>query len=146
MTVSGLSFSSQVEDWVRRTDQRLLTVFHESTQEVVSRAANNVPIDLGFARASIRASLQSMPQIDRSKTNKGQQAIDWSAALAEIILVIAGSKIGQTVYVGWTAAYVIPLEFGHSKQAPSGFVRLAAAQWPAIVDTVTQQAKATASR
>lgn len=146
MAVDNLKFDAQVDDWVRRTEERLQNVFHQSTQEVVSLAANGVPIDLGFARASIRASAQSMPPIDPQATNKAGLPGDFSAAWAEVVLVIAGSKVGQTVYVGWTAAYVMPLEYGHSKQAPAGFVRLAAAQWPVVVDRVTLQAKAIAAR
>jgi hypothetical protein len=60
-------------------------------------------------------------------------------------LTIAGAELGQTIYVGWTASYILPLEYGHSKQAPAGFVRLAAAQWQVTVDQVTREAKSRAA-
>ncbi|HEU5019684.1 MAG TPA: HK97 gp10 family phage protein [Pseudolabrys sp.] len=115
-------------------------VFRQSAQEVVSAAANRVPIDTGFARASVLASTSAMPSIDPNKKGAGTPA-NFAAAEAEVSLVIAGAKIGQTIFVGWTAAYVGALEYGHSKQAPEGFVRLAAQRWPAIVAEVSARAE-----
>lgn len=144
MAASNLSFSTQVDDWVRRTEQRMTAVFRESTQRVVSIAQAGIPVDTGFARASVRGSTESMPQIEPSRSGATGQNYAYNGT--EIILAIAGAEIGQTIFIGWTAAYVLALEYGHSKQAPSGFVRLAAAQWPVIVDAVTQEAKARAAR
>lgn len=138
--VNNLSFGAQINSWVRETDQRMTAVFRESTQRVASIADNGVPVATGFARASIRGSLESMPPI-----NPNVKGGTPSGSFGEISLVIAGATLGQTIYIGWTAAYVLPLEFGHSKQAPSGFVRLAAAQWPQVVSRVTEELKGRSS-
>jgi hypothetical protein len=53
----------------------------------------------------------------------------------------ANGALGQTIHVGWTAAYIGALEYGHSKQAPQGFVRIGCAQWPSIVASVSEEAK-----
>lgn len=142
MATSNLNFSAQIDDWVKETEQRMTAVFRESAERVKNMAALGVPVDKGFARASIRGSTDSMPQIDRSATNKAGRVYDAGAAISEVSLVIAGAQIGQTIFVGWTAAYILPLEYGHSKQAPNGFVRLAAAQWQTVVNQVTAEAKA----
>lgn len=144
MAVNNLQFGAAVDEWVRATEQRMLAVFRESTQRVASIAANGVPVDTGFARASVRGSLQQMPQIDSA--NKGAKDQRYSADFGNITLVIAGAQLGQTIYIGWTAAYILPLEYGHSKQAPAGFVRIAAAQWQRIVNDVTAEAKTRAAR
>lgn len=145
MAVSGLNFSAQVDDWVRATDQRMTAVFKESTQRVASIASNGVPVDTGFARASVRASLEQMPSIDPNARGAEGASYDASGALGEITAVITNAQLGQTIYVGWTASYVIYLEYGHSKQAPAGFVRIAAEQWGQIVNEVTAEAKTRAS-
>lgn len=140
MAVNNLNFAAQVDDWVKATDLRMLAVFRESAQRVASIAANGVPVDTGFARASVRASLEEMPQIVTG--SKGEEGQTYPADFGQITTVIANAQLGQTVYVGWTASYVLALEYGHSKQAPAGFVRLAAAQWQTVVSEVTQEAKA----
>lgn len=141
--VKNLSFSAQIDAWVAKIPDRAERVWKESTKRVVSIANNGVPVDLGFARASIRGSTESMPAIDPDFDNKERKP--YADAFGEIVLLIENATLGQTIYVGWTASYVLPLEFGHSKQAPSGFVRLAAAQWPRIVGEVTAEAKARSS-
>lgn len=122
----------------------MTAVFKESTQRVASIANNGIPVDTGFARASIRASTESMPPI--LPGSKGVEGQVYSDKFGQVSAVIANARLGQVIYIGWTASYVLPLEFGHSKQAPAGFVRLAAAQWGQIVSEVTEEAKARAGR
>jgi hypothetical protein len=142
MAVSNLDFASQVDAWVSKTRQRMESVFKESTQRTVSAAQAMIPVDTGYARASIRASLTSMPSIDPASFNKEGAPIPYDGA--EVAGVIAAAELGGTIYVGWTARYVQFLENGHSKQAPSGFVRIAAMQFPDIVAQVTAEAKSRA--
>jgi hypothetical protein len=121
----------------------MLVVFQEATKRVVHQAQAgipHIPVDLGFARASILASLEAMPTIDLAKDNKERKSYSWDEG--QVVLVIAGAGLGQTIYIGWTAAYVGALEHGHSQQAPSGFVRLAALEWQRIVSEVVAEAKA----
>lgn len=143
MTVSNLNFGAKVDDWTKQTEARLTAVFRESTQRVASIASNGVPVDTGFAQYAVQASLTEMPEI--IKGSKGADGATYAFDFNQIALTIAGAEIGDTVYVGWTAGYILPLEYGHSKQAPSGFVRLAAEQWQVIVNGVVQDAKSRAS-
>lgn len=141
MTVSNLDFAATVGDWAKESEDRLERIFKASSQELGSVANNGVPIDTGFARASFRASTSEMPAIDPNATNKSGAPVSGSG---EISTVIASATLGQTIYMGWVAAYIEYLEFGHSKQAPQGFARLAAAQWPSIVSGVVAEAKSRA--
>lgn len=135
----GANFSAQVDAWVRKSEARMLAVFQESTQRTVALAQARIPIQTGFARASIRGSLQSMPPIEpgANKPKGGSFAYD----PGEITVTIAGATIGSVIYIGWTANYAPALERGHSKQAPSGFVRIAAEMWQATVSEVVAEAK-----
>ncbi len=137
------NYAATCDSWVRESEQRVEAVWKESTQRVASIANNGVPVDLGFARASIRASTEKMPQIDPSADNKEDAAA--TPDFGNITMTIVSARLGQTIYIGWTAAYIVPLEYGHSTQAPSGFARLAAAQWPRIVQQVSAELKARAS-
>ncbi len=143
MATSNLNFASQVDSWVQETTDRMERVWKASTQELGSIANNAVPIDTGFARASFRASNEAMPMIDPGATNKGRTSV--SQDFGEITTTIASAKLGGAIYLGWTAAYINVLEYGHSKQAPQGFARLAAAQWDTIVSQVVAEAKSRAA-
>jgi hypothetical protein len=143
MATSNLNFAAQVDDWAKETQDRLERIFKASSQELASIAINGTPVDTGFARASWRVSTEAMPQIDPAATNKSHAIV--APDLGEISASIASAKLGGTLFVGATAAYIVVLEYGHSKQAPQGFARLAAAQWPAIVARVTAEAKSRAA-
>jgi hypothetical protein len=143
-------FDAKVSAFIQKTEARAMAVFKESAQRTISAAqigmgpAPGIPVDLGFARASIRASLTDMPQIDPSKTGPKKtesSSTDNNLHLNDVALTINGIQTGGTLYVGWTAAYVGYLEKGHSKQAPQGFVRIAALQWKRIVSEVSKELK-----
>lgn len=136
-------FSAAVDKWVLKSKNRAEAVFRESTQRVVSEmqkpvgAGGNMPVDTGFLRASVRASLSAMPTID-----KGSRGADISVSYdsSPVVMTIARAKLGQTIYVGYTASYA-PYQ-----ENSRGFVRLAAAQWQSIVRAVVRDAKAEASK
>lgn len=138
MATSTLDFAAVVDDWAKESADRLERIWKASTQELGSIANNGVPVDTGFARASFRASTEAMPAIDKNATNKSGAPV---SGVGEIAAVIASATLGGTIYMGWVAAYIEYLEFGHSQQAPQGFARLAAAQWPTIVSGVVAEAK-----
>ena len=138
-----LNFGAQVDSWVRESEQRMLAVFRESTQRTISLAQEAVPVDTGFLRASIQASLSAMPTIAEEKS--GGSAKKNAKALAKfdntVVLTIAGAKLGQTIYVGYTASYAIYVEYGTSKMSPRPYVGLAAAQWSRTVSQVVDELK-----
>lgn len=138
--MSNLSFTAAVSDWVRETEQRMTAVFRQASQEVIQDMVNRTPVDTGFARASVVVSTSAMPSIDPNK--KGADGASYTPDVTEISLAIAGAEIGQTIFAGYTAAYAPALEYGHSKQAPNGMVRLAAQRWPAVVAEVSARAQA----
>jgi hypothetical protein len=142
MAVSNLDFAAAVSDWAKESEDRMERIWKASAQELGSIANNGVPIDTGFARASFQASTQSMPVIDAGATNKA--GTPHAQDFGQISATISSATLGGTIYLGWTAAYILPLEYGHSKQAPQGFARIAAAQWPSIVSGIVAEAKSRA--
>lgn len=137
---TNLSFGAQIDAWCRKSEARMAAVAREATQRTVSKAQERIPRDTGFARASVRASLEAMPQIIPESRGKAGQSYNYNSG--EITLVLSGMQLGQTAYIGWTASYVPFLELGHSKQAPTGFVGISAMEWPATVSQVVQELKA----
>lgn len=143
MAVTNLSFAAQVDEWVAETEQRMTAVFRQSTQETVSIAQSLVPIDTGFLRASVRASRESMPPIDPKSAGNGSP-VPFNSG--NITLTIADARLGDTIFVGYTANYALYVHDGTSRMAPRPFVALAAQQWSATVNRVTEDLKARVGR
>ncbi|MGN8259512.1 hypothetical protein ACLEJW_09280 [Pseudomonas sp. SMSB3] len=57
-----------------------------------------------------------------------------SVTIADLIAQVQALTIGQTAYIVNNLAYAIPLEYGHSTQAPNGMVRVTLANFQRIVD------------
>lgn len=131
------SFSAAVSEWAAKTEQRMAAVFRQAAQTVANEvrvpkaAGGNMPVDTGNLRRSLMASMEAMP-----KVKEGEQT--FSDNEGQIKLVIAGADLGQTVYLGFQANYARPQEYGTSKMAGNGFVRLTAQRWPQIVEEAAQ--------
>lgn len=132
-------FTATIDDFVKKTKERQLAVFRESSQRLISKMQYRIPVDTGYARASIRVSLESMPQIDPS--SRGERGGSYTYDGGEAATTIADATVNDTIYVGYTACYVQYLEYGHSKQAPTGFVGVSAMEWPQIVAEVSAELK-----
>lgn len=133
----GDSFAASVGDWAQEVEGAIEAVFKESVQELVSiaqtprAAGGRMRVDTGFLRASLLASTSMMPAINPSA--KPSDGGSYAYSGAEISAVIAGSDLGQTIWLGYTAAYAGYREYGARGQTPDAFVRTAAQKWPAIV-------------
>lgn len=128
------SFDAQVGDWVAQTKERLEAVFKESAQRTISLMVKYTPVDTGFLRASVRASTSAMPKIIPTAKGGGVNVPYDSGA---VLMTIAGAKLGQTIYVGYTANYARHVEYGTSKMAARRFVGRAASQWQRTVRQVS---------
>lgn len=132
MASDPASFTATIDKWVADVPEKLTAVFRDATQTTVEIAQDNIPVDTGFARASIRASTEAMPTIDPGATApKDGSSVPYTGT--EIALTIAGADIEDTIRIGWTANYVEFLEYGTSRMPARAFVRGAAAQWPKTV-------------
>ena len=126
-------FEAQIDKWVNQTSKDLELIFKQSAQELFSKAqtpvaqGGNMPVDTGFLRNSFVAGLNG------STSLKGPDAY---------VAAIAGAKLGDVVFGGWTAKYAARIEFGFSgqdslgrtyNQDGRGFARKAAMEWQQIV-------------
>lgn len=145
--MANQNFSAQVDAWVLQSKKRIEKVFRESTQRTVSMAQENlrtiVNVQTGLLRASPRASLQQMPTIDPSAYPEAEATYNYNGS--EISLTIAGAKLGDVIYVGWTAAYSAFVHNGTSRMAPRPYVALAAEKWQSTVNQVVSEAQSRAA-
>lgn len=129
------SFSAQIDEWIAETEERIEATIKQSAQTVIERMqlpvgkGGNMPVDTGFLRASLQASIhQPYPA---NIANPGVPK-DWNQS--ETIMAIANLELGGTIYATYTAEYAGHVEYGARGRPGRGFVRLAAQQWPQIVN------------
>jgi hypothetical protein len=139
--VANQSFSAVIAGWTKRVEEAEEAVFKEAVQQLVKELdaqitsmvydappAPTYPRRTGFLRASLVASKDAMPQLVRE--NPG---IDVNADYGDVILTIAGSELGDTIFLGYTAKYGYFVHAGANGRPPKPWVTLVAQRWPAIV-------------
>lgn len=125
-----------------RADQFVQGVAFECAQEITVGGEHSpgTPVDTGFARASWWVRLgDSGSAPDTVKLVGVDGAILGTAVLDAVTLSLLGAKAGQTVYLLNNADYIRSLEYGHSGQAPQGFVRLTVRHGQEIADKVARR-------
>lgn len=135
----GDNFAASVADWCREVEGAIEAIFREAVQELVAEADRlltglvyETPPSpnyrrTGFLRSSVMASKSSMPLANRPQ---GAPDADY---MAEITVVIAGTDLGETIYVGYTANYAGFVHYGTSRMAGRPWVQMVAQRWPEIV-------------
>lgn len=131
------SFAAQVGNWCEKVPNALEVVFKESAQELVSQLTELAPVDTGFLRASLMASTSAMPQLTR--VNPG---VPVPSDLGDIVLVINGADLGDTIFLGYTANYAAYVHYGARGNPPRPWVTMAAQRWESIVASKAAEVKA----
>lgn len=143
------TFSAVIEGWTRRVKEAEEAVFREAAQELVEQLNDQITEMIyetpespgykrtGFLRASLMASTEAMPRLERD--NPG---LPVGADAGDVILVIAGAELGDTIYLGYTAAYGGYVHYGANGQPPRPWVTLVAQRWPQIVAAKAAEVRA----
>ena len=138
------SFTADVEDWVRETNERMEAVMRASLNDVVENAQTPVArggrmrVDTGFLRASGRASLDGWPSgPDVKPPTAGPNSFSYNGEA--VVATLSKLKIGDTFYFGWTANYA------RYRELYDGFLEAAMQNWARIVafnaDTLRKRIK-----
>ena len=113
--------------------QQAQEAIDETLQEVVIELGNSLirmsPVDTGRFRGNWQFSIGA-------PAGGGLDTTDPSGneASARIVGDSILFKAGETAFIVNNLPYAIPLEYGHSDQAPGGMVRITLARFQAIVE------------
>ncbi|CAI8733606.1 Prophage PssSM-02 [Pseudomonas sp. IT-P44] len=83
----------------------------------------------GRFRANWHLSIDVVENVTFDEVDPGGQE-----TIAALVSAVSDFTAGQTAYLINNLPYAIPLEYGHSKQAPAGMVRITVARFQQIVD------------
>lgn len=84
-----------------------------------SRIVQRMPKDTGRATANQQISINSLPLGSVLEFDKSG-----NATISKGVDALARFKLGDTIFLYNNVEYIIPLEYGHSKQAPAGMFRI----------------------
>lgn len=113
----------------------------DNTQQVVRKVAGDVlaktvlrsPVDTGRFRANWVTTYGNPSYRTTAATDRSGQA-----SILKGQGTIRRTPAGETIYILNSLPYAIPLEYGHSKQAPAGMVRLTVAEFQTFVDNAVR--------
>lgn len=135
------SLTTDLENFVRVSDERMLAVMRQSLQDVVENAqvpvakGGRMRVDTGFLRSSGQPSIGSMP----SGATRGDPKGKYDFTSGTLIEILAKMKLGDVFFFGWTA------EYARYRELYDGFLEAALAQWGRIVafntDTLRERIK-----
>lgn len=132
------NFKIQVDEWILKSQELTEAVVKDAAQEMAISASvpvgsgGRMPVIDGFLRNSIAASINSLP----SGENKKPKDYVGSWNPTELVTVINRMKLGDKLYIGWTAIYA------QKRENDRMFMRTAAQNWPQFVAESTNKLKA----
>jgi hypothetical protein len=130
------SFGLQLAEFAEQAKEALDASLREVVIELGNSLIRMSPVDTGRFRGNWQFSID---------TPAGGTLADLDPTGTETSARLAGDSIlfkaGETAYIVNNLPYAIPLEYGHSDQAPGGMVRVTLARFQQIVEDAIRNHK-----
>lgn len=129
MAGSSDIFAVQIANFVAKAKGNIDLVVRKVALDMFRNVIVKSPVDTGRFKGNWQVAIGSIPA--------GTLEIDdvaGTATIAKVTAVVLGLKAGEIIYLVNNLEYARPLEYGHSKQAPGGMVRLTIEQFNASVN------------
>ena len=115
------SFSLDIRNFISRANQRVETVVRRVVMDIYRDLILITPVDTGYARSCWGTGM-SVPELNLARGGPGPHPSREGEGLAAIVAFPVGE--GLVGYIFNNCRYIIPLEYGHSGQAPAGMARI----------------------
>ena len=130
------SFSLQVGAWADKARTNADVVTRKVVMEMVKRVVLRTPVDTGRARANWQTTIGAP-----AATTLDAQDKSGGAAIGRGVEVAGRFPMGATVWISNALPYAPRLEYGWSKQAPAGMVRVTVAEFQGLVSALAGEVK-----
>ena len=122
------SFELDIARFVEKAKGNIDLVVRKISLDLFSRVIEKSPVLTGRFRANWQVAIGSIPEGTLDLTDPSG-----AATISRVQAVTLGLKAGDIVTLVNNLPYARPLEYGHSKQAPAGMVRLSVSEYPQVV-------------
>lgn len=123
----------------RRINERIRLIVQEGYTETASKVITRSPVDKSVFRNQWYASLnQPSTKLTTIASTKdfGEKG---GIRFTEFLALSTEFDIGDKLFLTNNSPQSRRLEFGWSKQAPAGMVRISAAEWPLLIDKIARR-------
>lgn len=121
-------FSAQIKQFSDKARGNMDLVVRKIALEMFSRVIEKSPVDTGRFKGNWQCAIGAVPAGTLELFDK-----DGSATIAQVTADTLGVKAGDVITLVNNLAYSRALEYGWSKQAPSGVVRTTVAEFGSVV-------------
>lgn len=132
-----MSFSSDLNRIIKKTKANADLVVAKVTGDIFRDLILPTPVDQGIAKGNWQ------PGVDSYNTGYSLDTADKNggATLTKAAAVADATGAGHIVYLVNNLPYIRALEYGHSQQAPAGWVRTAVAQYKKYIENAARSLK-----
>lgn len=123
------SFELDISRFVEKANGNIDLVLRKISLDIFRRVIMKSPVDTGRFKGNWQVAIGTMPA--------GVLEIDdksGTATIAKVTAVTLGLEAGQVIYLVNNLIYARPLEYGHSKQAPGGMVRITVQEFQGVAN------------
>lgn len=122
------TFELDIARFVKKANGNIDLVVRKVALDLFKRVIMKSPVDTGRFRGNWQVAIGSVPAGTLTIDDKSG-----TATLAKVTAITLGLRAGEVITLANNLVYAIGLEYGHSKQAPQGMVRLTVQEYGAVV-------------
>lgn len=130
----GGSFEETLRQFAEQTVTDMDEVFRKVVIEIGSAVIRLSPVDTGRFRGNWQFTVDQPASMSLDNYDK-----DGHDTVARLVGDAQHLTFGQTAYIVNNLIYAIPLEYGHSQQAPAGMVRITLELFQGFVDEAIRE-------
>ncbi|WP_445572167.1 HK97 gp10 family phage protein [Pseudomonas sp. E102] len=123
------SFELQLAEFAAQAKGAIDASLREIIIELGGSLIRMSPVDTGRFRGNWHLSIDVVESVTFDDPDPNGQE-----AMAALVSAVSDFTAGQAAYIINNLPYAIPLEYGHSNQAPQGMVRVTLARFQQIVN------------
>lgn len=128
------SFTAQLQQFADETMSKADSIFRDVVMSMAGVIVRLSPVDTGNFKGAWRLSIDGYDTtVPETPDKQGGEV------LARMLAEVGNLTFGQAAYLQNNLPYAVPLEFGHSTQAPAGIVRIAQAQFQQLVQQAIRE-------
>lgn len=130
------SFQAQMKAFENMTEDKANKVFRKVCLDLSSGVIKGTPVDSGRAKSNWQPNIQTFSSGVLTEEDKSG-----TSTIGKVASKVVALKIGSTFTLTNNLPYIERLEYGYSKQAPQGMVRLNLLRFSSILNTANQEIK-----
>jgi hypothetical protein len=122
-------FAESLAAFAEQAKEAIDDVFREVVIEIGTSVIRLSPVDTGRFKGNWQFTVGAPSNQSIDTVDKGGHE-----TIANLVAQVSSLEAGQVAYIVNNLVYGVPLEYGHSDQAPAGMVQITLARFQQIVE------------